>query len=121
MLRAPVRRLGGDTGLVSGTGLHGQGLGGQLGAAPGGAAVGGGFSLSGRLAVPQNESWLRLLEEAHGQRGKPITRYAIRKEPGVFDPGKFRANLEKLPQGFTLEPIDEGLYHALLELDWARD
>ena len=26
------------------------------------------------LAVPQNESWLRLLEEAHGQRGKPITR-----------------------------------------------
>ena len=73
------------------------------------------------LAVPQNESWLRLLEEAHGQRGKPITRYAIRKEPGVFDPGKLRANLEKLPQGFTLEPIDERLYHALLELDWARD
>lgn len=73
------------------------------------------------LAVPQNESWLRLLEEAHGKRGKPITRYAIRKEPGVFDPGKLRANLEKLPQGFTLEPIDEGLYHALLELDWARD
>ena len=36
-------------------------------------------------------------------------------------PQKFRANLEKLPQGFTLEPIDEGLYHALLELDWARD
>ena len=68
-----------------------------------------------------NESWLRLLEEAHGKRGKPITRYAIRKEPGVFDPGKLRANLEKLPQGFTLEPIDEELYHALLELDWARD
>ena len=39
----------------------------------------------------------------------------------MFDPGKLRANLEKLPQGFTLEPIDEGLYHALLELDWARD
>ena len=73
------------------------------------------------LAVPQNESWLRLLEEAHGKRGKPITRYAIRKEPGVFDPGKLRANLEKLPQGFTLEPIDERLYHAFLELDWARD
>ena len=73
------------------------------------------------LAVPQNESWLRLLEEAHGKRGKPITRYAIRKEPGVFDPGKLRANLEKLPQGFTLtQRSTVGLYHALLELDWAR-
>ena len=40
---------------------------------------------------------------------------------GGVRPGKLRANLEKLPQGFTLEPIDEGLYHALLELDWARD
>ena len=47
--------------------------------------------------------------------------HLLSKEPGVFDPGKLRANLEKLPQGFTLEPIDEGLYHALLELDWARD
>lgn len=73
------------------------------------------------LAVPKNESWLRLLEEVHDGRGKPITRYAIQKEPDVFDPGKLRANLEKLPQGFILKPIDEGLYHTLLELDWARD
>ena len=62
------------------------------------------------LAVPQNESWLRLLEEAHGKRGKPITRYAIRKEPGVFDPGKLRANLEKLPQGMDTLIGSEGTY-----------
>lgn len=73
------------------------------------------------LAVPQNESWLRLLEEVHGGRGKPITRYAIQKEPDVFDRDKLQSNLEKLPQGFILKPIDEGLYHTLLELDWARD
>ncbi|MFR6277365.1 MAG: GNAT family N-acetyltransferase [Acutalibacter sp.] len=144
MLRAPVRRLGGDAGLVGGTGLHGQGLGGQLGLPRAALLWVGDFLFLGgdaeapvaralagvlprelangvALAVPQNESWLRLLEEAHGQRSKPITRYAIRKEPGAFDPGKLRANLEKLPQGFTLEPIDERLYHALLELDWARD
>ena len=70
MLRAPVRRLGGDAGLVSGAGLHGQGLGGQLGAAPGGAAVGGGFSLSGRgRGSPRRPEAGGVSPPGAGQRG----------------------------------------------------
>ena len=73
------------------------------------------------LLVPQNQDWQRLIETTCAGRVQVITRYAIKKEPGVFDKAALRANLDRLPQGFSLRPIDRELYERVLEQAWARD
>ena len=50
------------------------------------------------LLVPQNQDWQRLIETTCAGRVQTITRYAIKKEPGVFDKAALRANLDRLPQ-----------------------
>ncbi len=73
------------------------------------------------LLVPQNQDWQRLIETTCAGRVQTITRYAIKKEPGVFDKAALRANLDRLPQGFSLRPIDRELYERVLAQAWARD
>ena len=79
------------------------------------------FAGSGALLVPQNREWLALLEQVHGKRGEPITRYAIRKEPQTFDRAQLRAFRDSLPKGYSLRLIDRELYGRVLQTPWARD
>lgn len=79
------------------------------------------FAGSGALLVPQNREWLALLEQVHGKRGEPITRYAIRKEPQAFDRARLRAFRDSLPKGYSLRLIDRELYGRVLQTPWARD
>ena len=68
-----------------------------------------------------NREWLALLEQVHGKRGEPITRYAIRKEPQAFDRARLRAFRDSLPKGYSLRLIDRELYGRVLQTPWARD
>ena len=47
------------------------------------------------------------------------TRYAIKKEPGIFDEEKLRQAVSSAPAAIV--PIDEALYHKCLEAPWSRD
>lgn len=79
----------------------------------------------GMIMVPQDDAWSRLIEDCGGGKIpyeiKKVTRYAIKKEPGVFDTKKLQAAAASLPEGYTLKLMDETLFHYCHKTDWCRD
>ena len=73
------------------------------------------------ILVPQNRDWAKLIEACYGEQGKKISRYAIKKEPHVFDREKLRSMVDQLPRGYTLTMIDESLFKRCQETGWCRD
>lgn len=77
------------------------------------------------IMVPQNESWAALIEEAYRENAKRIVRYAIKKEPEVFQEQTqkeaLQAIAENVPDGYTLQMIDENLFWKCREIEWCRD
>ena len=71
------------------------------------------------IMVPQNEKWAALIEECYPD-AKPVTRYAIRKDT-CFNQAALRKEIEKLPEGYELKPIDSALYDQCLEDPVTRD
>lgn len=37
------------------------------------------------IMVPQNDEWEPFIEQKYGEKTKAVLRYAIKKEPGIFD------------------------------------
>lgn len=73
------------------------------------------------IMVPQNQEWAALIEDCYGERATRVVRYAIKKEPGVFDREKLQAIADRVPQGYTLKLIDEPLFWHCREIEWCRD
>lgn len=75
----------------------------------------------GPILVPRTEDWNEVIEAVFGERAVKELRYAVKKEPDVFD----RAHLERLasalPEGYTLRLIDESLVPVLLREAWSKD
>lgn len=80
-----------------------------------------GFYVEEAIIVPQNSHWQALVEEAHSGRVTLCSRYAIRKEPHVFDRARLAVYRESLPQGFTLKAINQEVYRTVLQTSWAWD
>lgn len=76
---------------------------------------------SAPLLIPQNEAWAAQIEQALGEHCERISRYAIKKEPNVFDKGRLQAFADAVRQPYTLHMIDEVLFHKALEEPWSRD
>lgn len=82
------------------------------------------FLLSERefhILVPDSEEWGRLIESCLGAKVKPVLRYAIKKEPEIFDRDRLLKAVSSLPAGYQLKQIDEELYHQCLKEKWSRD
>lgn len=73
------------------------------------------------ILTPQNEAWCRMIERVWGNRVTKQTRYAIKKEPGVFDVSKLTSYASSLPQEYTLAPIDEAIYAQAVQERWSED
>ena len=73
------------------------------------------------IMVPQNDSWARLIEQCYGEKAKRVSRYAIKKEPDVFNKEHLRNAVNSLPQGYTLQMIDEDIYNQCKANQWSRD
>ena len=73
------------------------------------------------IMVPQTESWKDMIVRFYGEKAKVVSRYAIKKEPDVFDRGKLEKAAASLPEGFTLSMIDERLYHLCRAEAWSAD
>lgn len=73
------------------------------------------------IMVPQNKSWADLIEECCGEKAKKTVRYAIRKEPDVFDRKKLQAVVDGLPGDYTLKMMDEELFRHCKKIEWCRD
>lgn len=75
----------------------------------------------GPILVPRTEAWSRLIERVFGDRAVRETRYAILKQPDVFDREKLAAYIAALPDGYVLRMIDEELVPVLLGEAWSKD
>ena len=75
----------------------------------------------GPILVPRTEAWYPLIEELYGPRAVQETRYAIQKEPGVFEREHLEGFVKALPPGYELRMIDEALVPTLLAEEWSRD
>ena len=72
------------------------------------------------ILVPENGGWAELIRSCFPGKHKQVCRYALKKEPHVFDPIKLRKIASSLPAGYTLAPIDEALYHRCGKERWSR-
>lgn len=73
------------------------------------------------IIVPQNEAWSRMIESVWGGRAEKALRYAIKKEPDVFDVEKLTAYANSLEQAYTLKLFDEEIYHQAMREEWSKD
>lgn len=73
------------------------------------------------ILVPQNRECEGLLREWNGGCSKEVIRYALKKEPDVFDRKRLEKMAEGLPEGFGLRMMDEELFWRCKETEWCRD
>jgi hypothetical protein len=75
----------------------------------------------GIIMVPQSEDWHGLIESSYGERAAKQSRYAIKKDPYVFNKEKLSAIVKNLAPEYSISMVGEVLFHQILELPWARD
>ena len=73
------------------------------------------------IMVPQNEEWAEIIESCFGENAKKVTRYAIKKEPDVFDRAALQKVVDSLSKDYTLKMMDEELFWHCKETGWCRD
>lgn len=69
----------------------------------------------------KGEEWAQEIEKAYGKRCKRVERYAIKKEPGIFDKNKLQQIVDSLACGYEVKMIDEDIFRQTREQDWAKD
>jgi GNAT superfamily N-acetyltransferase len=73
------------------------------------------------LMVPQNEEWAKQIEKAYKANCEKFMRFAIKKEPEIFDSAKLASYVEKLPPAYSIRAIDEERYRKIGQENWSRD
>lgn len=73
------------------------------------------------IMVPQNESWKKMILDIYANKAKVISRYAIKKEPHIFDKEKLEKAVASLPDQYTLSMIDKRLYQMCKAEAWSTD
>lgn len=73
------------------------------------------------IMVPQNDGWKDTIIQFYKDKAKIVSRYAIKKEPGVFDKENLEKAVASLPGGYELRMIDEQLYHMCRAESWSAD
>lgn len=73
------------------------------------------------IMIPQNEHWQNTIMQLYGERAKIVSRYAIKKEPDIFDKEKLEKTVASLPQQYKLSMIDEQLYQMCKTETWSAD
>lgn len=73
------------------------------------------------IMIPQNELWKNAVIDFYGKRANVISRYAIKKEPHIFDKKKLEKAVASLPKQYTLSMIDERLYQLCKAEVWSAD
>ncbi len=73
------------------------------------------------IMVPQNDEWAELIEMCYGEKAKKVTRYAIKKEPDIFDVEKLEQAVLSLPDAYELKMMGESEYNMCRNNGWAGD
>jgi len=73
------------------------------------------------IMVPQNQDWQNAIVAFYKNKAKIVSRYAIKKEPDIFDMPKLEKAVSSLPKEYELRMIDEPLYHQCRAEAWSAD
>lgn len=73
------------------------------------------------IITPRDEQWCGLIEEIWGDKVFRASRYAIKKEPDVFDRDRLSQMLTQISDGFELKLMDRSVYEACVNQEWSRD
>lgn len=73
------------------------------------------------MMIAEDRAWHPVIEAVYGDRAQRITRYAIKKEPDVFDKEYLQSLVDGLDAQYRLCMIDEPLYQRCLAEGWSRD
>lgn len=67
------------------------------------------------------EEWAREIEAVYGSECKRVERYAIKKEPGIFDRDKLMTIVEGLSPEYECKLIDQEFFRQTREHAWSKD
>lgn len=73
------------------------------------------------IAVPQERRWADLIEECFQEKARKVVRYAMKKEPDVFDRKRLQNIVDGLSPEYTICLLNEELYDFCRKEDWCRD
>ncbi len=73
------------------------------------------------IMVPQSTLWQNIITEFYGKKAKVISRFAIKKEPEIFDKEKLQKAVSSLPRQYRISMIDEKLYQICRSEAWSAD
>lgn len=73
------------------------------------------------MMIAEDPAWYPVIEEVYKDRASRYTRYAIKKEPDVFDRDRLKGFVSALDEKFRLCMIDGALYDRCHQEGWSRD
>jgi GNAT superfamily N-acetyltransferase len=76
---------------------------------------------AGKLLIPKDSTWEALIEDFFDKRINKIFRYAIKKEPDVFDKAKLASYIHALDDCYELRMIDKEVYDLARKETWSVD
>lgn len=71
--------------------------------------------------IPQNDAWCGAIERAWGEKAQRRLRYAIKKEPDVFNRSLLQYYVDSLPGEYELRLFDAGIYAQTFADRWSHD
>ena len=73
------------------------------------------------MMIAEDPAWYPIIASVYGDRAQRYTRYAIKKEPDVFDRKRLQVFVSGLDPKYRLCMIDETLYYRCQREGWTRD
>lgn len=73
------------------------------------------------LIVPQDAAWAGRIAESYQGECDPWTRYAFKKEKGIFDSKHLEALIKGVPPEYRLRFLNARDYEAMLAQEWSCD
>lgn len=73
------------------------------------------------ILVPQNQNWAQKIESVWQEKVTKGTRYAIQKEPDIFNLEKLSQYAHSLDGDYSIQLFNEEIYNAALAESWSKD
>lgn len=73
------------------------------------------------ILVPRDEGWKDCILRRYGERANVVSRYAIKKEPDIFEKEKLQKAVSLLSSDYELRLMDEPLYRMCRANSWSAD
>lgn len=73
------------------------------------------------IMVPQSPEWAAVIEECYPGSCKKVERYALKKEPDVFEKEKLQHIVNRLPEGYELKRLDKAVFEETKKEPWCSD